>query len=108
MGDVKLSSPRVKVIREGHDTLEIQTANPDLVLWDRTRVKHKWPKFDDAPFLWLTFISWAAARRTGAIPLELRYEDWEATVLQVVDTDPTDTTESDDVGSPTRPGADPG
>jgi hypothetical protein len=107
MGDVKLSSPRVTVIREGHDTLEIQTANPDLVLWDRTRIKHKWPGFQEAPFLWLTFIAWAAARRTGAIPMDLRYEAWEETVLQVVDTEQDDTTVSE-IGSPTRPGVEPG
>lgn len=106
MGDVKLSSPRVTVIREGFDDLELQTANPDLVLWDRTRIKHRWPNFQDAPFLWLTFISWAAARRTGAIPSELRYEAWESTVLQVVTPDDDDD-ESAELGTPTQPGAEP-
>ena len=106
MGDVKLSSPRVTVIRDGHDPLVIQTANPDLILWDRTRIKHRWPSFQDAPFLWLTFISWAAARRTGAIPLDLKYEAWEETVLQVVDTEQGDTT--GDEGSPIQPGLEPG
>lgn len=83
MGDVKLTSPRIVVIREGFDDLEIQTTNADLVLWDRTRVKHKWPKFDEAPFLWLTFLSWAAARRTGAIPTDHTYERWEGETLDV-------------------------
>lgn len=108
MGDIRLSSPRVTVIREGHDPLEVQTANPDLILWDRTRIRHKWPKLDDAPFLWLTFISWAAARRTGAIPTDLRYETWESEVLQVVTEDKENTTEPDDFGTPTLPGVEPG
>ena len=108
MGDIRLSSPRVNVIREGHDPLIIQTANPDLVLWDRTRIKHKWPGFQDAPFLWLTFIAWAAARRTGAIPNDYRYEVWESEVLQVVDTTQDDTTEDDELGRPTLPGPEAG
>lgn len=83
MGEVKLSSPRVLVRREGYDDLEIQTTNADLVLWDRTRAKHKWPKFDEAPFLWLTFLSWSGARRTGAIPSDMTYEKWEGETLDV-------------------------
>lgn len=83
----KLSNPFVTVTRDdGTDDpkpLELQTTNADLVLWDRTRAKHRWPVFQDAPFLWLTFISWAAARRTGVIPSDLKYETWEATTLSV-------------------------
>ena len=106
MGDVKLSSPRVKVTRDGHDDLEIQTDNRDLVLWDRTRVKHRWPKFDEAPFVWLTFISWAAARRTGAIDTGYTYERWEGEVMQVENlTD--DEQEDDGLGSPTQAGQEP-
>lgn len=104
MGDVRLNTPRVRVVRDGLDDIELQTTNADLVLWDRTRSRHKWPPVADAPFLWLTFVSWAAARRTGAIAAELRYEQWEADVLEVealnVETD-------DDAGRPTQPGLDP-
>lgn len=99
MGDVRLSSPRVRVVREGLDDLEVQTTNADLVLWDRTRIKHKWPKFDEAPFLWLTFLSWAAARRTGAISSDHTYERWEAETLDVSSRDDDD--EAD--GFPTPP-----
>lgn len=106
MGDIKLTSPRVKIVRDGMDPLEIQTANPDLVLWDRTRVKHRWPKFDEAPFLWLTFISWAAARRTGAIEPAYTFDRWEAEVLDVADV--TEREEAGDLGTPTDPGPAPG
>jgi len=105
MGDVKLTSPHVRVVREGQDPLEIQTANPDLVLWDMTRVKHRWPKFDEAPFLWLTFVSWAAARRTGAISPDVTWERWSADVLDVGD---ISTDEAGELGSPTLPGPEPG
>ena len=104
MGEVKLSSPRVIVRRDGHDELKMQTINADLVLWDRTRARHKWPKFDEAPFLWLTFLSWAAARRTGAIPPEFTYEQWEAETLDVEALKDDD---DDETGDPTRPGLEP-
>ena len=106
MGDARITSPLVTVIRDGFDPLTVQTDNRDLVLWDRTRVKHKWPVFQDAPNIWLTFISWAAARRIGAIPGDLRYEDWEATVLEIgAETDDED---DSDLGNPFRevPGPD--
>jgi hypothetical protein len=104
MGDIKLTAPRVRVIRgEGTEPIEFQTNNADLVLWDRTRARHKWPTFQDAPFLWLTFLSWAAARRTGAIPSDFAYERWEAETLDVEAL-------TDDAADalPTLPGVEPG
>jgi hypothetical protein len=85
MGDVRLSSPRVRVIRDGHDDLELQTTNADMVLWDLTRPKQRppWPKFDEAPMLWMTFLSWAAARRTGAIETSYTWDQWRTDVLEV-------------------------
>jgi hypothetical protein len=95
---VKLSAPHVKVIRasDPDKPLEIQTTNGDLVLWDRTRIKHRWPKFDEAPFLWLTFISWAGARRAGLIAPTTTSEAWEADVLDVSSNDD----DADDSGAP--------
>lgn len=97
MGDPKVTSPRITVIRDGQEPLTVQTTNYDMVNWDRTRVKHRWPKMDEAPFVWLTFVSWSAARRTGAIPDTLTYETWENTVLDI-----SPETEDDDpeLGSP--------
>lgn len=103
MTDYKLTSPRVRIIRNGTGPVEIQTTNADLVLWDRTRAKHKWPNFQDAPFLWLTFLSWAAARRTGEIPPDFAYEKWEAETEDVSALED----EADETGDPTRPVADP-
>jgi hypothetical protein len=94
MGEIKLTSPRLRVIRDGHDPLEMQTTNPDLILWERTSAKHKWPDFQKAPVTWMTFISWAAARRTGAIPVDMTYEKWEAETLDVTPVSDDDGDES--------------
>jgi hypothetical protein len=67
--------------------LELQATNQDLLLWDKTRAKHRWPKFEDAPFIWMTFLAWSAARRTGVIPPETKYEAWEADVLEITSED---------------------
>lgn len=110
---VKLSTPHVLVKRTEGDPLDVQTTNADLVLWDKTRFRHKWPTVGDAPFLWLTFIAWAAARRSGAIPPDLTYEAWEASTLEVEALD-DDTPDDDGVafaseyGRPTRLGPVPG
>lgn len=104
MSDAKLVSPEVRVLMADGSTLELQTANPDLVLWDRTSVKKRWPTFQQANFLWLTFISWSAARRTGAIAADFTYERWESEVLQV---EPINV-EDEDAGGPTEPGPVPG
>jgi len=105
MGEVRLNTPRCLIIRDGHDDFEIQTTNPDLVLWDRTRYKHKWPPVTEAPILWTTFITWAAARRTGAIPPDYTYEKYESETLEVriLNAD-----EDDETGSPILPGPAPG
>src|SRR5262245_39934794 len=83
----KLNAPRITAILDnGEDDpkpLEVQTTNADMVLWDRTRVKHRWPNMQDAPFLGMTFVAWAAARRTGLIAPDLTYEAWEAKVLDL-------------------------
>lgn len=105
MGEIRLQTPRCLCIRDGYDDLEIQTANPDMVLWDRTRFKHKWPPVADAPILWATFITWAGARRTGAITPEYTYETWEAETLEVRILNVED---DDETGIPTLPGPVPG
>lgn len=102
MGEIRLTTPRLRIVREGHDDLELQSTNADLVRWDRTRARHKWPTPQEAPFLWLTFTGWAAARRTGAIPDSHTYEAWEAEVLEVEALNAGD--DDDEEGSPTNAG----
>lgn len=93
----RLVAPRLLVNLEGRDEpIVVQTRNPDLVLWDRTRAKHAWPKFDEAPFLWMTFLAWAACRRTGEIGTDLTYEKFEASTLDIQ----TDEDDNDEIGAP--------
>lgn len=95
----KLASPLLRVlVKDEAEPIEVQTINADLVLWDRSRVKHKWPKFDEAPFLWMTFLSWSAAKRLGHIQPTTTYEQWEASVVDVQAVDPD---EDDETGRPT-------
>jgi hypothetical protein len=108
MPGVKLFSPLVRVILQNEDESEpkatdVQTTNADLVLWDRTRSTHKWPKFDDAPFLWLTFLAWSAMRRNGQIPTTLKYEEFERRTLSIENID-----ESGETVDPIQPEAAPG
>jgi len=107
MGDVKLATPRFRFLREGYDPVEVQSTNADLVLWDMTRPRQKWPTMKDAPFLAQTFIAWAAARRTGAIPTELKWETFLESVLECTELD-DDEDEDDPAGRPTPPGPGPG
>ena len=85
MGDRRLSSPLVVVIREGHEDLQLQTTNSDMIQWDLTRPKQRppWPKFDEAPILWMTFLAFCAARRTGAIEETYKWDTWRNEVLEV-------------------------
>jgi hypothetical protein len=107
MGDVRLTAPRVRVKRDGHDDLEIQADNRDLLAFERTRLKQRpvWPKMEDSPFQWLTFLAWSAARRSGAIGTDVTYERWEDEVLDVAAITADDVSE---LGSPTEPGPGPG
>lgn len=101
---VQLTAPLVEVTRDGEpEPFTVQTDNRDLVLWDKTRGRHKWPSFQDAPFIWLTFISWAAAKRQGLT--DCTYEVWESTVSNVGQVTPP---EGDQTGIPTEPGHEPG
>lgn len=112
---LRLTSPRIRVVLQSDtDGDEIgsrilQSTNPDMILWERTRAKHKWPSFDESPITWLTFLAWAAARRTKVIPLTVTWEAWQADCLDVSSPDDEDDDDDGDgVGRPTLPGPDPG
>lgn len=84
----KLFSPLLWVFMQTDDGSEpkpvlVQTANMDLLLWDKTRAAHKWPKMDESPFKWFTFLAWAAMRRLGMIAVDLKYEKFEVVCLSV-------------------------
>lgn len=109
MADFKLTSPRLRILRgqmDAPEVIEVQTLNPDLIAWDMTRARHKWPETQAAPFKWMTFIAWHAARREGAIPTDLTYEAFEGTTLAVQNLDADEEGEGGTV-DPTHEGAEP-
>lgn len=129
MGNVKLRTPRLRVVMADDTIHEIQALNVDLLNWDRTRVKHAWPTQDQAPGPWATFIAWSVLTRTGAIDgmtfREFESAALEVSVTEVAGIDISDRVadalaahdagravapvpDDDDVVSPTRPGPAPG
>ena len=87
MTDVKLTAPRIRVLRgdvESPEVIEVQCIHVDLVMWDRTAARLKWPAFNEAPMMWAGFIAWHAAKRTEMIPPDESYETWERTILEAV------------------------
>ena len=95
MGDTpRLKSPRLTLVLVDGSVHEVQTLNPDLLRYDMTRAKHGWPDGQSAPFLWLTFIGWAALRREHMIPDSLGWETFsnESCIsVESVDDDESDT-----------------
>ena len=79
-----LSLPRVAVTLDDGRTLEAQVLNADLLRWDVTAAKHKWPHYNDVRTWHSTFCAWAALRRTGAIPKEWTWEEFSEVHCQQV------------------------
>jgi hypothetical protein len=92
---VSLALPSFRVTLPDTDAFEVQTSNADLVRWDMTSAKHKWPTYKDAPFLWTTFLAWTAARRQKLT--DLSWEEWSDRVVQV------ESIGDDDAAVPTVP-----
>lgn len=87
MGDAKLSNPRVHVIMADGSQWDVQSLNPDLLRWERTASKHKWPEFRTVPVWWMTFLAWSASQRDGLIPTAVTWEEFSTELcVQVSDT----------------------
>jgi hypothetical protein len=100
----KLLAPRLRVTMEQPDraepiTYDLATDNRDMVRWERAADKNHWPDMKNAPMLWLTHLSFTAARRAG-LPVPATFEPYEALViaLDMLDGDgePVDATEATD------------
>ena len=70
----KLTTPRLEVTLDDGRVLIVQTANPDMLAYDRTASKHGWPALNKAPILYLTFVAWAALRRQGVIDKSMTWD----------------------------------
>lgn len=44
---------------------DVRVLNADMIRFDMTRARHKWPSGTEAPILMLTFWVWAALTREG-------------------------------------------
>jgi hypothetical protein len=113
----RLVSPHLAVTLDDGTVLDVQTANPDLVRYERTAARHKWPPATQAPMTWLTFLAWAALRREAQIPADLTWEAFADTRCLSVENltgddddqdDDDDDDDEDGPGRPTPPGPDPG
>jgi hypothetical protein len=74
VSEVHLSTPLVRVTLDDGRVLTVQVRNTEYLRWDRTAAKHGWPRMQQAPFLWITFVAWAALRREGRIPADWTWE----------------------------------
>jgi len=85
----------MSVLMDDGSEFEVQALNVDLIRWDRTRAQRQWPTAQDAPFLWMTFLAWAAGRRTNALADDVTFDDFadkrcqQVKALGTVPTDPT-------------------
>jgi hypothetical protein len=103
VGGAGLTIPRLRVVPASGEAYEVQAYNPDLLLFEDTQAKHRWPGPSAAPFRWLTFLAWAASRRTGRIEASVTWDEFRASTLQVESLNTPDAT-----ATPTRPGPEPG
>ena len=89
----------VKVEMASGEMLTAAVRNPDRVRWDITASKHKWPSFSDAAFLGMTFMSWAALKRTGQYSGEFeKFRDEDCLDIEMVDDEGNPLTEADLAG----------
>ncbi|QNQ90882.1 hypothetical protein GP475_09695 [Corynebacterium poyangense] len=70
------------------ETLNI--INPDRVRFDLTRPRQGWPKFDEAPFIGLTFLAWSAAKRGGYEGTWEQFSEVDALDIEAVKEDGDD------------------
>ena len=111
MSDVKLTAPKLRVLMADGSVLDdLQCINFDMIMWERTRdrQKPKWPPMEEGRILWITFMAFQAARRTGAISRDMTWETFERDAWDVTPLVDDDEADDDGPGDPTQPGPDPG
>ena len=108
MADVRLTTPRLRVILGDDTAVEVQVINADLVRFDMTRNQHRWPDAESAPMLWLTFVSWVALKRTHTIPEATTWEAYRDSTQQVENLTDDEGSADADVVDPTQLAAEPG
>ena len=64
----RMVAPKMAVVLDDDTEYTIQTDNRDLVRFDITRGRMKWPTMNEAPMLWVTFLAWSCLHREGKLP----------------------------------------
>lgn len=93
--EVTLPGHLVHIALESGEDFTVRVDNRDLIRWDKTAPRQKW-NAQETPFLFQSFIGWAAAKRAGV--LELDFDTFLAVALEVKDVKPS----ADDEARPTR------
>jgi len=88
MSALKTLRQHLRVTREGQ-TLDAWTRPIDLDVLAFTWKKHPdWPTREENPVGFLLFLSWAALRRAGDIPMDLKYETYKTEVEDIEELEP--------------------
>jgi hypothetical protein len=83
----------VELFIEGEDPYTVRVTNPDRIAYEMAAARHKeWPPLATGRNFAMTFVTWAAAKRTGRT--SLRFEQWQDVLLDydAVDEVPADPT----------------
>lgn len=83
MGSPKLATPKIHVVMHDGSEFDVQAYNVDLVAWDRERARQKWPKPDEAPFLWMNYLAWHALTKTQGLLPAMALKAFEAAAASV-------------------------
>jgi hypothetical protein len=95
---LKTVRQHLRLTRDGQH-LDVWTRPIDQDVLAFTYKRHpEWPSREDNPVGFLLFLSWAALRREGAIPMDLKYEVYKTEVEDIEELEPQE------VG-PTQPAA---
>lgn len=62
---------------------EVEVMNPDLVRYDVVRTSKKWGTAQDAPILWLTYVTWCAMSRGKLLAGPMPWEVFERDALKI-------------------------
>lgn len=81
---LKLDTPHVRVTYSDGETIDVQTENPDMVYFDFERARRKWPSFQDAPFVWISYLAYSKIKRSGSLRVSGQtFDDWLLTTAAV-------------------------
>lgn len=95
MGDRPYRNPRIDVRMMDGGEWTCQSLNPDILKYERTAAKHKWPAYNASPMSAMTFLAWSAGQREGHIPKSMTWEEFsdelcaEVASADAVPVDPT-------------------